>query len=93
MSNERLVEAIWGLTDAVEETLLRRPSMIFKPRVFQDGDQWCALYGANIQEGVAGFGPTPEAACRDFDAHWLRGRHGRDHSEDLQGSARQNGDV
>ena len=70
-----------------------RPTVLIRPRVYPDGDQWCALYGANIQEGVAGFGPTPEAACRDFDAHWLRGRHGRDHSEDLQGSARQNGDV
>lgn len=24
--------------------------------LFQDGDQWCALLGANIQSGTAGFG-------------------------------------
>ncbi len=28
----------------------------------KDGDQWCALVGENLQEGVAGFGPTPWAA-------------------------------
>jgi len=31
-----------------------------------DGDLWCALVGANIQEGVAGFGNTPLDALRDL---------------------------
>lgn len=26
---------------------------------YKDGDQWCALYGENLQEGIAGFGDTP----------------------------------
>ena len=30
--------------------------------VGHDGDQWCALYGENLQEGVAGFGRTPAEA-------------------------------
>lgn len=29
---------------------------------FLDGDAWCCLLGANLQEGEAGFGATPEDA-------------------------------
>lgn len=29
-----------------------------------DGSQWCALVGANLQEGVAGFGNSPKEAIR-----------------------------
>ena len=32
------------------------------PRLFLDGDQWCCLYGENIQEGIVGFGDTPYKA-------------------------------
>jgi hypothetical protein len=46
------------------------PSAVFKPKVFLDGSLWCALYGENIQEGVAGFGETPGKACGDFDKNW-----------------------
>ncbi len=31
-----------------------------------DGDQYCALYGENIQEGQAGFGDTPKQAIQDL---------------------------
>jgi hypothetical protein len=27
-------------------------------RIGLDGDQWCALIGGNLQEGLAGFGAT-----------------------------------
>lgn len=47
-----------------------RPSTIHRPRLTADGTSWCALYGENLQEGVAGFGDTPEAAYRDFDRAW-----------------------
>jgi hypothetical protein len=47
-----------------------RPCVLFKPRLFIDGDKWCALYGANLQEGVAGFGDTPELAMKAFDTAW-----------------------
>lgn len=47
-----------------------RPSVLFRPAVYPDGDQWCALYGGNLQEGVAGFGDTPDAAVRAFDEAW-----------------------
>lgn len=47
-----------------------RPSVLFRPALVKDGNQWCALYGANLQEGVAGFGDTPDAAMREFDKAW-----------------------
>lgn len=47
-----------------------RPSVLFRPHLSIDGNQWCALYGANLQDGVAGFGDSPEAAMRDFDQAW-----------------------
>lgn len=49
---------------------LRRPFMQLHPRIFIDGDQWCALYGDNLQDGVAGFGKSPELAAWDFDRAW-----------------------
>lgn len=47
---------------------LTRFAVTLRPRLFIDGDQWCALYGENIQDGVAGFGDTPAKALSDFDA-------------------------
>ena len=43
------------------------PSHLYRPRLFPDGDQWCALLGDNLQEGVCGFGETPAAAMAAFD--------------------------
>ncbi|WP_143192374.1 hypothetical protein [Paenibacillus sp. P32E] len=53
---------------------LNRPSIMLKPQLTIDGDQWCALYGENIQEGIAGFGDTPELAYRNFDENWFNFR-------------------
>lgn len=47
-----------------------RPFMTLRPKMSIDGDQWCALYGDNLQDGVAGFGDSPELAARDFDKQW-----------------------
>ena len=47
-----------------------RPFYILHPKMFIDGDQWCALYGENIQDGVCGFGDTPCEAARQFDINW-----------------------
>lgn len=44
-----------------------RAFMLLRPRLFIDGDQWCALLGDNLQDGVAGFGKSPELAGMDFD--------------------------
>ena len=48
----------------------QRPSVLYRPRIYTDQGLWCALYGENIQDGVAGFGETPAAACADFDKNW-----------------------
>ena len=31
---------------------------------------WCALFGENLQDGVAGFGETPAKAMWAFDVAW-----------------------
>lgn len=59
--------AYWAEVAAQESG---RPFVMLKPSMAPDGDQWCALYGPNIMEGVCGFGDTPEAASRDFDENW-----------------------
>lgn len=46
------------------------PSAVYRPALSIDGNQWCALYGANLQDGVAGFGDSPSDAMRDFDNNW-----------------------
>jgi hypothetical protein len=46
------------------------PSLLWRPKLFVDGTQWCALYGDNLQDGVAGFGDTPDKAMRNFDPNW-----------------------
>jgi hypothetical protein len=51
-----------------------RPSVLFRPAISADGTMWCALLGDNLQEGVAGFGETPEAAMRAFDKAWTNER-------------------
>lgn len=53
---------------------MQRPSVLFRPTVMPDGDKWCALLGDNLQEGIAGFGDTPEEACVAFDQAWWKGR-------------------
>ena len=66
------VNAAVYMQEAMDER--RRPTSIMKPKVYPDGDMWCCLYGDNIQDGVAGFGETPDAACRQFDREWLKGK-------------------
>ncbi len=49
---------------------MTKPSVIYRPSLRVDGKQWCALYGKNLQDGIAGFGDTPAAAMSDFDKNW-----------------------
>ena len=46
------------------------PSAVYRPALKMEGNQWCALYGDNLQDGIAGFGDTPAAAMREFDKAW-----------------------
>lgn len=54
--------------DAAHEQM--RPSTLMRPAVSVDGNQWCALYGEDLQRGVAGFGDSPALAMLDFDREW-----------------------
>lgn len=55
-------------------SVLASPSAIYRPKVFIDGNQWCALYGEDLMSGVAGFGDTPADAVADFNRQWLTGK-------------------
>lgn len=50
---------------------LKLPSEKYKPQLSIDGDMWCALYGENLQDGVAGFGKSPQLAMDDFDKNFV----------------------
>lgn len=58
--------------------LISAPHTRMRPRIFLDGERWCALYGDNIMEGVAGFGGTPFEACLDFDRNFTSAWSGRE---------------
>ena len=57
---------------------LRAPHVKMKPRIFQDGNMWCCLYGENPMEGVCAFGKTPYQATEAFDLVWANGEKGCD---------------
>lgn len=40
---------------------------LLKPKVVKDGNQWCVLYGEDLQGGIAGFGDTIHEAVLDFN--------------------------
>ena len=77
---EQVLRDAFGMTDhqirCVAETFSgaafeqQRPSVLFRPQISKDGNQWCALYGDDLQNGVAGFGDSPDLAMRDFDKNW-----------------------
>jgi len=77
-SEQSVLNAQWNAASMAEavECERKRPFMLLKPRMFPDGNQWCALYGENLQEGVAGFGDTPEQAAIAFDIAWLNEKVG-----------------
>ncbi len=51
----------------------QRPFMLLQSniKVSVDGSKWCCLFGETVQDGVAGFGNTPNEASIDFDVQWL----------------------
>ena len=60
--------AFTGLAEAAQISI--NPSVLYRPKLSVDGDQWCALYGDDLQSGVAGFGNSPATAMQDFDKSW-----------------------
>lgn len=49
---------------------MQRASVLYRPALSIEGGQWCALYGDNLNDGVAGFGDSPADAMADFDKAW-----------------------
>ena len=45
---------------------------MLKPSIQIDGDQWCVLYGDDLQVGIAGFGSSPHLAIMDFNGAWYK---------------------
>lgn len=71
-AHEAKLQAFYMAEDVERERA--RPFMLLRPKVFPDGDQWCALYGDDLKEGVAGFGDTPAKAAAQFDVEWLNAK-------------------
>lgn len=76
-----IMDAFCGVAEAQKAAALTeyqaacekiRPSYIYKPNLFLDGNEFCALVGENIQEGVCGFGTSPEKAMAAFDLAWVQ---------------------
>ncbi len=69
---ETISNAMFAVRDAVSEIRSQylAPSVLYKPTISVDGNQWCVLYGPDLQNGVAGFGDSPAKAMEDFDRNW-----------------------
>jgi len=46
--------------------------VLLKPKLYKDGNQWCCLYGKDIQVGLAGFGDTPYKAILNWNSEWYK---------------------
>lgn len=64
--------AVAGVAQEISYTAILHstPSAVYRPKISIDGNQWCALYGDDLQNGVCGFGDSPADAMRDFDKAW-----------------------
>lgn len=43
---------------------------LLKPKLFQDGNQFCVMLGDDIQNAICGFGDTPRRAVWAFNKEW-----------------------
>lgn len=59
---------------AIVRGALTAPHALYKPALYPDGSKWCALLGADLMTGVAGFGDTPAEAMAAFDKAWTTER-------------------
>lgn len=55
----------------VAASAMQDPSVLYRPAISIDGNKWCALYGDNLQNGVAGFGDSPAEAMAAFNIAWF----------------------
>jgi hypothetical protein len=54
------------------ETHPGSPSAVRSPKLFVRSGVWIALLGQSVRDGIAGFGPTIEAALRAFDNQYIQ---------------------
>lgn len=79
MNETEEVEIMWVVKvgqsrlNAAKEAEEMNLFAMLKPRIFRDGNQWCVLYGEDLQSGIAGFGDTPRLAIYDFNKQWDKG--------------------
>lgn len=55
------------------QSLLRQPHAYMCPKIYRDGNKWCALYGDDLMMGVGAFGNTPQQAAESWDLVWING--------------------
>jgi len=72
----RNFDCSWQISQVADEFkhtawAMSRPSVIYKPTLYQDGNAWIALYGEDIATGAVGSGATPSDAMTDFDKRWF----------------------
>ncbi len=58
---------------SLTQYMLRQLHVCLKPRIFKDGDMWCALLGDDMMIGVVAFGKTPKQAAEAWDLVWING--------------------
>jgi hypothetical protein len=61
-------QCMFAIQDAASEYAVA--SAVYRPKIYMDGNKWCALYGDDLASGVCGFGDTPALAVRDFNDLW-----------------------
>lgn len=64
-----IIHENWVTQETIRQNL-SAPHIEMKPKIYLDGDKWCALYGEDLQRGVCGFGDSPYEAMNDFDKSW-----------------------
>jgi hypothetical protein len=65
----------------------RGPSAVRAPKLFMRSGVWIALLGRSVSDGIAGFGPTIEAALRAFDVEYINALHPETEAKTLEHAA------
>lgn len=64
-----------GIQDVLDAGLysyFEVPRITISPRLFKDGNMWCALLGNNVQDGIVGFGESPYKALMAFKEEMIK---------------------
>lgn len=71
-SDQAVLNVQWNAAQeaCLTEQARRAPHVLMRPALTCEGTKWCALYGDDLMDGVAGFGDTPEEAMEAFDKEW-----------------------